>query len=60
MDDILSKPYALEDCTRLLRRWLAQSPISPSRWSPPPRCHCERLDDQRLMATASGMSGGSR
>ena len=22
MDDILSKPYALEDCTRLLRRWL--------------------------------------
>jgi signal transduction histidine kinase/ligand-binding sensor domain-containing protein/CheY-like chemotaxis protein len=23
MDDILSKPYALEDCTRLMRRWLA-------------------------------------
>jgi two-component system sensor histidine kinase BarA len=22
MDDILSKPYALEDCTKLLRRWL--------------------------------------
>src|SRR4029077_12080387 len=22
MDDILNKPYTLEDCTRLLRRWL--------------------------------------
>jgi len=25
MDDILSKPYALEDCTRLMRRWLAHT-----------------------------------
>jgi CheY-like chemotaxis protein/HPt (histidine-containing phosphotransfer) domain-containing protein len=25
MDDILSKPYMLEDCTRLLRRWVARS-----------------------------------
>ena len=25
MDDILSKPYTLEDCTRLLRRWLARA-----------------------------------
>jgi signal transduction histidine kinase/ligand-binding sensor domain-containing protein/CheY-like chemotaxis protein/HPt (histidine-containing phosphotransfer) domain-containing protein len=24
MDDILSKPYVLEDCTRLLRRWLTR------------------------------------
>jgi two-component system sensor histidine kinase/response regulator len=25
MDDILTKPYALEDCARLLRRWLFRS-----------------------------------
>jgi signal transduction histidine kinase/ligand-binding sensor domain-containing protein/CheY-like chemotaxis protein/HPt (histidine-containing phosphotransfer) domain-containing protein len=25
MDDILSKPYALEDCTRLLQRWLMRA-----------------------------------
>jgi two-component system, sensor histidine kinase and response regulator len=28
MDDILSKPYALEDCTKLLRRWLKPAPES--------------------------------
>ncbi|HEY4366790.1 MAG TPA: two-component regulator propeller domain-containing protein [Steroidobacteraceae bacterium] len=30
MDDILSKPYALEDCTRLLRRWLARNDELPT------------------------------
>jgi CheY-like chemotaxis protein/HPt (histidine-containing phosphotransfer) domain-containing protein len=30
MDDILSKPYALEECTRLLRRWLARSEKAPA------------------------------
>ena len=30
MDDILSKPYALEDCTRLLRRWLARAEATPA------------------------------
>ncbi len=29
MDDILSKPYALEDCTRLLQRWLARTAALP-------------------------------
>jgi len=28
MDDILSKPYSLEDCTALLRRWLATAVIA--------------------------------
>ena len=31
MDDILSKPYTLEDCTRLLRRWLARADEKPRR-----------------------------
>lgn len=26
MDDILTKPYTLEDCTRLLKRWLEREP----------------------------------
>jgi CheY-like chemotaxis protein/nitrogen-specific signal transduction histidine kinase len=30
MDDILSKPYALDECTRLLRRWLARSEQAPA------------------------------
>ena len=30
MDDILSKPYALEDCTKLLRRWLAPAAAAPT------------------------------
>jgi CheY-like chemotaxis protein/HPt (histidine-containing phosphotransfer) domain-containing protein len=30
MDDILGKPYALEDCTRLLRRWLARADDKPA------------------------------
>lgn len=28
MDDILTKPYTLEDCTRLLKRWLAPEPTA--------------------------------
>ena len=39
MDDILSKPYALEECTRLLRRWLARSDAevpAPVRVGAPP------------------------
>ena len=28
MDDILSKPYVLEDCTRLLRRWLIRGNVT--------------------------------
>jgi CheY-like chemotaxis protein/HPt (histidine-containing phosphotransfer) domain-containing protein len=30
MDDILSKPYSLEDCTRLLKKWLAGGRESPA------------------------------
>jgi HPt (histidine-containing phosphotransfer) domain-containing protein len=33
MDDILSKPYALDDCTRLLKRWLPRAdavPVTPA------------------------------
>src|SRR6185503_17186640 len=30
MDDILSKPYAIEDCTRLLRRWLPRDAVAPA------------------------------
>jgi CheY-like chemotaxis protein len=30
MDDILTKPYTLEDCTRLLKRWLAHETAGPS------------------------------
>jgi CheY-like chemotaxis protein/HPt (histidine-containing phosphotransfer) domain-containing protein len=29
MDDILSKPYTLDDCARLLRRWLARADDTP-------------------------------
>ncbi|HEX5047604.1 MAG TPA: two-component regulator propeller domain-containing protein [Gammaproteobacteria bacterium] len=29
IDDILSKPYTLEDCTRLLRRWLVNAERAP-------------------------------
>jgi CheY-like chemotaxis protein/HPt (histidine-containing phosphotransfer) domain-containing protein len=37
MDDILSKPYALDECARLLRRWLARSAAesAPPRAAPP-------------------------
>jgi signal transduction histidine kinase/CheY-like chemotaxis protein/HPt (histidine-containing phosphotransfer) domain-containing protein len=34
MDDILSKPYALDECTRLLRRWLARD-ASAAAAAPP-------------------------
>jgi len=30
MDDILSKPYTLDDCTHLLRKWLAAADAAPS------------------------------
>lgn len=30
MDDILTKPYTLEDCTRLLQRWLARESPAPA------------------------------
>jgi signal transduction histidine kinase/ligand-binding sensor domain-containing protein/CheY-like chemotaxis protein/HPt (histidine-containing phosphotransfer) domain-containing protein len=30
MDDILTKPYGLDECTRLLRRWLARSEEAPA------------------------------
>ena len=33
MDDILTKPYALEDCRRLLDRWVAHAP-EPNAGSP--------------------------
>jgi HPt (histidine-containing phosphotransfer) domain-containing protein len=35
MDDILSKPYTLEDCARLLQRWVARS-TAPARAAEPP------------------------
>jgi two-component system sensor histidine kinase/response regulator len=36
MDDILTKPYALEDCSRLLRRWLARDDeVVPPRTGAP-------------------------
>ncbi|MGH8240941.1 MAG: Hpt domain-containing protein [Steroidobacteraceae bacterium] len=34
MDDILSKPYSLEDCTRLLRRWLTRTNEKPGMPAP--------------------------
>jgi CheY-like chemotaxis protein/HPt (histidine-containing phosphotransfer) domain-containing protein len=37
MDDLLSKPYTLEQCAQLLRRWLGRSPESaPKDAAPPP------------------------
>jgi CheY-like chemotaxis protein/HPt (histidine-containing phosphotransfer) domain-containing protein len=30
MDDLLTKPYTLEECAQLLRRWIAVSPGRPS------------------------------
>ena len=30
MDDILTKPYTLEDCTRLLKRWLQHETSTPA------------------------------
>jgi CheY-like chemotaxis protein/HPt (histidine-containing phosphotransfer) domain-containing protein len=30
MDDLLTKPYTLEECAQLLRRWIAGSPGRPS------------------------------
>jgi signal transduction histidine kinase/ligand-binding sensor domain-containing protein/CheY-like chemotaxis protein/HPt (histidine-containing phosphotransfer) domain-containing protein len=35
MDDILSKPYSLEDCSRLLRRWLPVGAREPAAASQP-------------------------
>jgi signal transduction histidine kinase/ligand-binding sensor domain-containing protein/CheY-like chemotaxis protein/HPt (histidine-containing phosphotransfer) domain-containing protein len=31
MDDILSKPYSLEECTKVLRKWLPATMPAPSR-----------------------------
>jgi CheY-like chemotaxis protein/HPt (histidine-containing phosphotransfer) domain-containing protein len=31
MDDILSKPYSLEECTKVLRRWLRPSTVTAER-----------------------------
>jgi signal transduction histidine kinase/ligand-binding sensor domain-containing protein/CheY-like chemotaxis protein/HPt (histidine-containing phosphotransfer) domain-containing protein len=34
MDDILSKPYTLDDCARLLQRWLAHEPAQKPTHEP--------------------------
>ncbi len=35
MDDMLSKPYTLEQCAQLLRRWIARAPEQPKQEVPP-------------------------
>jgi len=34
MDDILSKPYSLEDCRAMLARWIAQRPLAETEADP--------------------------
>ena len=48
MDDILSKPYALDDCTKLLRRWLA-----PARGAAPVQTVATPASAQASSATSS-------
>jgi signal transduction histidine kinase/ligand-binding sensor domain-containing protein/CheY-like chemotaxis protein len=70
MDDIMSKPYALEDCTRLLRLWLAprtsppgvvtQKSSSPAASAAPARTAGPSLDsiDAKAVAGLRGMRAG--
>jgi signal transduction histidine kinase/ligand-binding sensor domain-containing protein/CheY-like chemotaxis protein/HPt (histidine-containing phosphotransfer) domain-containing protein len=37
MDDLLSKPYTLEDCAQLLHRWVGRSAASPNKEIPATR-----------------------
>ena len=55
MDDILTKPYTLEDCTRLLKRWLERdaSMLAPVVKLPAPPLKSEVLTSIDPTAVAS-------
>jgi signal transduction histidine kinase/ligand-binding sensor domain-containing protein/CheY-like chemotaxis protein len=54
MDDILSKPYALEDCTRLLRRWLARADAAATSGSAPRVAPARAASKESGSATSVG------
>jgi two-component system, sensor histidine kinase and response regulator len=53
MDDLLSKPYTLDQCSQLLRRWITRSPRradDPARPTDPPRSPAQFSPDASIAA----------
>jgi signal transduction histidine kinase/ligand-binding sensor domain-containing protein/CheY-like chemotaxis protein/HPt (histidine-containing phosphotransfer) domain-containing protein len=55
MNDLLSKPYTLEQCAQLLRRWLGRSEESAPKDSAPPLVAPSGTDSSLPLAALSGV-----
>jgi signal transduction histidine kinase/ligand-binding sensor domain-containing protein/CheY-like chemotaxis protein/HPt (histidine-containing phosphotransfer) domain-containing protein len=59
IDDILSKPYTLDDCRRLLRRWLARDPWKSPQGGDPWKSPQGGADDTAAVPMLAAPESGS-
>jgi HPt (histidine-containing phosphotransfer) domain-containing protein len=58
MDDMLSKPYTLEACAQLLRRWLRQDGQGAAAQPSPPAPELAAMDAKAVASLRNLRSGG--